>query len=291
MESIGWGLPSLQSLDVTYCRKLTDKGFLAVSVGCRNLKTLRLAGCKLVSNVLLQALSTNCHNLEELSLQGCSNITDSGLTDLVKGCKRISFLDMNKCSNVGDVGISNLSEACAYSLKTLKLLDCFKVGDESILSLARFCRNLETLIIGGCRDVSDESIKSLASACKKSLRNLRMDWCCNISDASLRCIFVECRNLEAIDIGCCEEVTDGCFQDLGRSEIELPLKVLKISNCPKITVAGMQLVVERCGSLEYIDVRSCPRLTEAECRVAGLMFPERCKVNFTGSLTEPEVLI
>ncbi|XWS63277.1 hypothetical protein CRYUN_Cryun06bG0081400 [Craigia yunnanensis] len=291
LASIGNGLSSLQSLDVSYCRKLTDKGLSTVAEGCHDLKSLHLAGCRFVTDGLLLTLSRNCNNLVELCLLGCSNITDSGLADLVNGCQHISFLDINKCSNVGDIGISKVAEVCSSFLKTLKLLDCYKVGDESIFSLSKFCKNLETLIIGGCRDVSDESVKSLAAACKNSLKNLRMDWCLNISDSSLGCILTQCKNLEALDIGCCEEVTDAAFQDLRNVEIEFGLKVLKVSNCPKITVSGIGMLLNQCSSLEYLDVRSCPHVTKAGCDEAGLMFPECCKVNFTGNLSEPDVLV
>uniref|UniRef100_A0A5B7BC03 Putative F-box/LRR-repeat protein 4 n=1 Tax=Davidia involucrata TaxID=16924 RepID=A0A5B7BC03_DAVIN len=291
MVAIGCGLSSLQSLDVSYCRKLTDKGLSAVAAGCCGLRSLHLAGCRFVTDAVLQALSKNCHNLEELGLQGCTNITDSGLTVLVDGCQWVKHLDINKCSNIGDIGISSVSEACSSSLKTLKLLDCYKVGDESILSLAKFCKNLETLIIGGCRDISDESIKSLAASCNRSLKNLRMDWCLNVSDSSLNCILSQCRNLEALDMGCCEEVTDAAFQGLGNGGFELRLKVLKVSNCLKITVVGIGMLLELCNSLEYLDVRSCPHVTKAGCDEAGLHFPECCKVNFAGSLAEPDVLL
>ncbi|KAK9935771.1 hypothetical protein M0R45_022856 [Rubus argutus] len=289
--AIGSGLSSLESLDVSYCRKLTDKGLSAVAEGCSHLRALHLAGCKFITDVLLQALSKNCHSLQELGLQGCSNISDSGLSDLVNGCPQIKFLDINKCSNVGDIGVSSVSKACSSSLKTLKLLDCYKVGDESIISLAKFCKNLETLIIGGCRDISDSSIKLLAFSCQTSLKNLRMDWCLNITDSSLSCILAQCRSLEALDIGCCEEVTDAAFQGLNGAELELTLKVLKVSNCPKISVAGIGMVLEKCQSLEYLDVRSCPQITKGGCDEAGLQFPQSCKVNFTGSLGEPDVLL
>lgn len=288
IASIGSGLCSLQSLDLSYCRKLTDKGLSAVAEGCQDLRSLHLAGCRFVTDGTLQALSKNCHNLEELGLQGCTNISDSGITDLVNGCQNIKFLDLNKCSNIGDIGVSSVSKSCSSSLKTLKLLDCYKVRDVSILSLAKFCKNLETLIIGGCRDISDEPIKQLAASCKSSLKYLRMDWCLNISDSSLSCILTQCRNLEALDIGCCEEVTDAAFQGLG--EVELSLKVLKV-NCPKVTVVGIGNVLEKCTTLEYIDVRSCPHVTEASCEEAGLQFPQCCKVNFAGCLFEPDVLL
>lgn len=292
MKAIGSSLSSLQSLDVSYCRKLTDKGLSSVAQGCCDLRILHLAGCRFITDALLRALSENCKYLEELGLQGCSSITDSGLAVLVEGCKKLKYLDINKCSNIGDEGISSVSKVCSSSLKTLKLLDCYKVGDESIMSLAEFCNCLETLIIGGCRDVSDKSIMPLAEACGNTLRNLRMDWCLNVSDSSLMCILQKCKKLEVLDIGCCEEVTDAAFQCLATGEAHnLPLKILKVCNCPKITVAAIYNLLNSCSYLEYLDVRSCPQVTRAGCDEAGLQFPESCKVNFSGSLTEGDVLL
>ncbi|XP_060184887.1 F-box/LRR-repeat protein 4 [Lycium barbarum] len=291
LAAIGSSLSSLQSLDVSYCRKITDKGLSAVAEGCRDLRTLHLAGCRFVSDLLMKALSKNCHNVEELGLQGCTNITDSGVSVLVEGCPRIKHLDINKCSNIGDIGISSVSGVCSLTLKTLKLLDCYKVGDDSILSLANYCKNLETLVIGGCRNISDESMKSLAAACSNSLMKLRMDWCLNITDSSLDCIISKCRKLEVLDIGCCEEVTDAAFQQLGSENFMLGMKILKVSNCPKITVEGIKKLLKSCEYLEYLDVRSCPLITKAGCEEAGIQFPKSCKINFTGSLAEPDVLL
>ncbi|KAL3370137.1 hypothetical protein AABB24_007268 [Solanum stoloniferum] len=291
LTAIGSSLSSLQSLDVSYCRKITDKGLSAVAEGCHDLRTLHLAGCRFVSDSLMKALSKNCHYVEDLGLQGCTNITNSGLSVLVEGCRRIKYLDINKCSNIGDIGISSVSEACSLTLRTLKLLDCYKVGDDSILSLANYCKNLETLVIGGCRNISDEPMKALAASCSNSLRKLRMDWCLNITDSSLDCIISKCRELEVLDIGCCEELTDAAFQQLGSENFMLGMKILKVSNCPKITVEGIKKLMKSCEYLEYLDVRSCPLITKAGCEEAGIQFPESCKINFTGSLAEPDMLL
>ncbi|KAL3824288.1 hypothetical protein ACJIZ3_020317 [Penstemon smallii] len=290
ITEIGTKLRSLQSLDVSYCRKLTDKGLSAVAMGCHNLTSLHLAGCRFVTDALLSALSMSCNKLEDLGFEGCTSLTDSGLTVLVEGCKSLKHLDFNKCSNIGDLGISSISKACSSSLLTLKLLDCCKVGDDSILSLATHCKNLETLVIGGCRNISDEPIKSLAAACSSSLKNMRMDWCLNVSDISLDCIFLLCKKLEVLDVGCCEEITDVAFQGLGNEDSKLNLKILRISNCPKITVDGIIKLLKSCEALEYLDVRSCPHITKVRCHDSGLQFPQGCKVNFAGSLAEPDVL-
>uniref|UniRef100_A0A7N1A5N3 F-box/LRR-repeat protein 15-like leucin rich repeat domain-containing protein n=1 Tax=Kalanchoe fedtschenkoi TaxID=63787 RepID=A0A7N1A5N3_KALFE len=293
LVAVGKGLPNLQSLDASYCPKLTDKGISAAAEGCKDLQKLHLSGCRLITDRLLLVLSNSCHNLEELGLQGCKNITDAGLTTLVDGCRRMKLLDVNKCHKVGDNGIINVAKACSSSLKSLKLLDCNKVGDQSIFTLARYCNNLETLIIGGCRSISDKSIESLAAACKDSLKILRMDWCLNITDASLTWILTECTYLEALGIGCCEKVTDAAFQGLSNHRSELAIKYLKLSNCSKITVYGLGILLTLCNkSLHYLDVRSCPYITKAGCEQAGLQFPSSCKVNFDGSLVmEPEVLL
>ncbi|KAL6523911.1 hypothetical protein OROMI_031006 [Orobanche minor] len=276
--------------DVSYCRKLTDKGLSSVAKGCHDLRALHVVGCRSVTDVLLTSVSTNCNNLEELGLQGCTNITDSGLTVLVEGCKRLKHIDLNKCNNIGDIGISNISKACSSSLLTLKLLDCYKIGDKSIFSLSEHCKNLEELVIGGCRELSDESIKSVASAFYDSLKNLRMDWCLNVSDISLDYVFSLCKKLEVLDVGCCEEITDAAFQGLGNEDSKLNLKILRISNCPKITVDGIEKILKSCEDLEYLDVRSCTHVTEVRCNEAGLQFPRGCKVNFAGSLADPDVL-
>ncbi|KAH9618706.1 hypothetical protein KSS87_006403 [Heliosperma pusillum] len=292
LVAIGNNLHTLQALDVSYCRKLTDNGFSAIAQGCPDLRSLQLTGCKFVTDAALSSLSHNCHYMEELVLQGCTNITDSGLTLLVSGCKQLYYLDVNKCTHVGDVGISSVAQACSVSLKTLKLLDCYKVGDAGISALASFCKALETLIIGGCRNVSDKSLKPLALSCNSSLKNLRMDWCLSITDNSVICILSACKNLEALDIGCCEEVSDASFGHLGKGENYAgSLKVLKICNCPKITTSGIAMLLDSCKLLEYIDVRSCPHITKTGLDLAGIEFPKTCKVNFNGSLAEPQVLL
>lgn len=56
----------------------------------------------------------------------------------------IRFLDLYKCYNISDVGNSSICRACLSSLKT------FEIGDGTILSLTKFCGNLETLLIGDC---------------------------------------------------------------------------------------------------------------------------------------------
>ncbi|KAL5972926.1 hypothetical protein ACLOJK_039732 [Asimina triloba] len=185
MVALGSGPPSLQVLDVSNCRKLTDKGLVAVAKGCCNPKSLHLAA-------------------------------------LVDGCRHTKFLDVNKCSKIEDIGVSSIVSCCSSSLRTLKLLDCYDVGDESILSLADSCKNLKTLIVGGCRNFSDESMKVLAIARSDTLRHLRLDWCSNISHASVSCILSGiglllkfCKSLQNLDVSSCPNITKTVCEQVG----------------------------------------------------------------------------
>ncbi|AES77429.1 putative leucine-rich repeat domain, L domain-containing protein [Medicago truncatula] len=76
-----------------------------------------------------------------------------------------------------------------------------------------------------------------------------------------------CLNLEALDIGCCEEVTDTAFHHISNEEPCLSLKILKVSNCPKITVVGIGILVGKCSYLEYLDVRSCPHISPGDVSI------------------------
>lgn len=291
MIALGNGLPSLQVLDVSGCRKLTDTGLIVIAQSCSNLRGLHLCGCKLVTDELLLALSRNCPRLEELGLSGCHNVTDSGLSTLVNGCRRLRFLDLSKCSMIGDEGVSQIARSSSSSLRTLKLMDCLNVSEQSIYALANSCESLETLVLGGCRNVSEESVKAIVAASSSSIKNLRVDWCLDVGDSAVRCILSRCRSLAALDISCCDKVTDAAFLGLGAVEFESGLKVFKASSCPRITVAGLGMLLEFCKFLEYIDLSACPHVTKASCDQAGLNFPAGCKMNFSGSWPGPDAFV
>ncbi|KAG4998706.1 hypothetical protein JHK84_029749 [Glycine max] len=118
-------------------------------------------------------------------------------------------------------------------------MDCYEIGDGTILSLAKFCGNLETLNIVGSEDVSADAMKTLATACGSSLKILSMDGCPNVSDYLVSCILCQCRNLEALGVRCCEELTDVAFQLKSNVEPGLSLQMLDISYCEKISVGYM----------------------------------------------------
>ncbi|GJY26533.1 hypothetical protein Tco_0401259 [Tanacetum coccineum] len=52
----------------------------------------------------------------------------------------VEMMMVRRCTNVGDIGISTIAEALSTSLRTLKLLDGYKLGDKSISAVANLCK-------------------------------------------------------------------------------------------------------------------------------------------------------
>jgi F-box/leucine-rich repeat protein 2/20 len=62
----------------------------------------------------------------------------------------------------------------------------------------------------------------------------------------------------AIDVGCCHQTSDDAFSNKKGTRIQSELRVLKISSCVRLIVAGVSRVIEYFKALEYLDVLSCP---------------------------------
>lgn len=289
LVAIGNSLPSLESLDVSHCRRLTDKGFKAVVSGCRNLKRLHLPGCRLVTDSLLRTLS-NCSKLEELGLASCPKITDSGLCHLSEGPRHIKAIDLSKCTNVSDLGIGKIISSSGESLLSINLLDCFKVTDVTVFAVAKSCPNLEVLVIGGCCDITDESLNAIVYSCGKNLRSLRLDRCEKLTDLSLKSVISNCENLEVLDIGSCDKVTDVTFRTLTENEFDSKLRVLKATRVG-FTLMGVHIISEFCKDMEYVDLRSCPNVSRFLYDIADIRFPSGCSVNFGNSLSMQEMMV
>ena len=76
------GLTTLKSLDLSFCRKITDAGLVHLK-GLTTLKVLSLGGCDKITDAGL-AHPKGLTKLEYLSLNGCDKITDAAVSKLKK---------------------------------------------------------------------------------------------------------------------------------------------------------------------------------------------------------------
>ncbi|KAK1385371.1 Glucose regulated repressor protein [Heracleum sosnowskyi] len=237
------------------------------------------------SDLSVIASSFGC--LRNLELRNLKGITDIGLAKIGSFLAHLQFLDVSYCRKITDKGLSAVAEGCP-NLKSLHAGGCRYVTDALLKALSIHCHNLEELGLHGCTSITDSGLAFLVEGCQKIKY---LDFRTYLISQLMNCILAQCRSLEVLDIGCCDEVTDAAFHGLGSEGSELILKILKVSNCSKITVVGLGMLLGSCKTLESLDVRSCPHIQKSGCDEAGLQFPTCCKVNFSGSLAEPAVLI
>eukprot|EP00455_Lapot_gusevi_P004074 TRINITY_DN11676_c0_g1_i3.p1 TRINITY_DN11676_c0_g1~~TRINITY_DN11676_c0_g1_i3.p1 ORF type:complete len:563 (-),score=53.97 TRINITY_DN11676_c0_g1_i3:29-1717(-) len=164
-----------------------------------NLRSLNLYYCRNLSDVSLKAIGSFCPNLTKLNVTNFNKATHIGLEALVQGCPRLVQLVLSQCRSISAEGFKHLARLT--HLERVALILC-QVTDEVIQAISTGCPSLAYLDLSWCRSVTDESLKALASGvCALSLREINFSYC-QISDAGLLHLSRGCPNLSAIDAIC-----------------------------------------------------------------------------------------
>ncbi|KAG0349787.1 Dynein regulatory complex subunit 6, partial [Gamsiella multidivaricata] len=93
----------LKTIDLSYCRQLTDLGLLSVAKFCRrNLRVLHLTGNLKMTNASLLAVAKHCPQIQKLFLAECSQITDAALEWIARSSSSASLkeLELHRCDKV-----------------------------------------------------------------------------------------------------------------------------------------------------------------------------------------------
>lgn len=97
---------------------ITDIGFSSIAQGCCHLETINISYCKDITDKSLLSLS-KCSLLQTLESRGCPYITSQGLAAIAVRCKRLTKLDLKKCPYINDSGLLTLAHF-SQSLRQVK---------------------------------------------------------------------------------------------------------------------------------------------------------------------------
>jgi F-box and leucine-rich repeat protein GRR1 len=127
-------------------------------------------------------------------------------------------------------------------LDTLNLEDVFLLGDESFW----FSREYDG------RPAAEENML-------KSLKNINLKDCVNLTTQGIRGLAERCRRVEEINLRGCDKVSDATLIVLSTPyEEKYPMcdsfKVLTLSYCPNVTASGIVTFLAYCGVLEELNV-------------------------------------
>lgn len=123
---ISWlasGCPSIQELDITKCKKVTDISLRAIGASLFKLTKIKLQYCENISNVGLRHLTQSCTELKELDLRMVAHISDGtkygefgaeGIPAVAQRCKNLQIVNLSGCYRVQEV--SNRMEILHFKL-------------------------------------------------------------------------------------------------------------------------------------------------------------------------------
>ncbi|XP_023244887.1 F-box/LRR-repeat protein 20, partial [Copidosoma floridanum] len=209
------------------------------------LRVLSLRGCQSIGNLSMKTLAQSCPNIEELNLSQCKKISDATCAALSEQCPKLQRLNLDSCPEITDASLKSLSNGCTL-LTHINLSWCELLTDKGVEALARGCPELRSFLSKGCRQLTDRAVKCLARFCPK-LETINLH---------------ECRSLSH-----CELITDEGIRQLALSPCAAEhLAVLELDNCPLITDASLDHLLQACHNLERIELYDCQLITRAGIR-------------------------
>ncbi|KAG0090664.1 hypothetical protein BGZ92_002436 [Podila epicladia] len=216
------GCPQLSKLNLSYCKNLTDKSFVHLS----------MYGSK---------------QLESLNLQRCTTISPEAFMSLDTNSKRISAAAQNGVApSPHEVEDPELINPCFPNLKELYLSDCTFLSDDAIVSLAPHVPRLEDISLSFCCALTDISIEAISDHCHY-LRKMDLSFCGSaVSDASLY------RLAQGPEDD--QENEEGVGQCIVRETL---LQELEIRGCVRVTELGVREILNGCKHLRKLNISCC----------------------------------
>lgn len=283
--------PHMTSLNVSYCKQVTDAALWAVSRHCAQLRSLHATACQ-ITRVGLRALTLGCRDITLLELSQCVDVGDSALSAIAAGCPSLKALHLSGCQDITDDGLAVLGRGCRH-LSVLNVSACRRVGefgDRALLALGRYCPELTHLDMFGCAHVQDAGVVAVARGCTK-LSSLKLSGCRELTGLALEALSKQCIWLKDLSIAGCKRVKDvdlcrlvGVVQSgsgsdrtsraTGQSSEHehgtVPgccrLTRLDVSGCDDVRAHSLAMIADRCKQLHELSLRGCAAVTDDACR-------------------------
>ncbi|XP_062402623.1 uncharacterized protein fbxl9 isoform X1 [Sardina pilchardus] len=228
---------SLRVLDLTSCVYLTDLSVRSIATYMPGLLVLRLGWCKEITDWGLLGMvepTKECEPSTETEDKGPSFTRTFGnmgffrppslpfqekprlVTDEDLGAFReqmgasllairgIQELDLSACSKITDSSITQVVRFPDLQRLSLSMLP--EISDESLVSVASYCRSLTSLALNHCPQISDQGIARAAPLLPR-LQHLQLACCDAVTDRSLSVLAKHCKRLQTLDISMCKDIT------------------------------------------------------------------------------------
>jgi len=152
-----------------------------------------------------------CKALRKLDLNAGkgfrTNISSGAIKSVAVSCKYLEVVFLRRCELMDDLAVSYLAENCRNLLQ-LNLEGCPNITDKGVRCIAENSTKLESLNLSRTQ-VSDKGLEFLSNGiCAKSLFELHVSSCNNITDDGIELLVNLCPNLKILIFHGCPLTTD-----------------------------------------------------------------------------------
>ncbi|MFC1659410.1 hypothetical protein ACFL0U_02490 [Pseudomonadota bacterium] len=117
---------------------IDSEAITTLAKNCPSLTSVNLEGCYRITDGGIIALAKNCPGLTSVDLRCCNRITDDGIIALAKNCPGLTRVDLYGCDQITDAGIIALATNCP-DLTSVNFGGCYRITDDGIIALATNC--------------------------------------------------------------------------------------------------------------------------------------------------------
>ncbi|GJZ65624.1 leucine-rich repeat domain, L domain-like protein, partial [Tanacetum coccineum] len=209
----------LQSLNLSFCPRLTDNGLSYVASGCpllsvclnQNCRQLTKLGISRCDKILGEGFQGVSPTLACLEAKNCS-FDSEGVSAILSGgglkylnCG-IEYLNLPSFKDPRECDLAAIGFGFGSHIKILALKNCNFVEDATITKIAEGCPLLQEWNLSGCDKITDLGWQSIGSNCQ-NLEILHADRCKNLSKRGFQFFVVGCARLSVIYMTSCRQIS------------------------------------------------------------------------------------
>jgi hypothetical protein len=264
-----------RSLDVSYCRSLSDDSIEVVAKKLTHITYLNLRGLNRITDISAKAVTHNLWSLTDLDFEDLFLITDDCFFfDHENDGRRaadqqmltkIIHVNLSECNGLTDRCIGGISTRCSklrsFHATGLSLLTStgFELFIREPTALAPRGEFLHVLNLSYVPTLSDESLGLIAGSCPV-LETVNVGGCVLLSDKGIHALVSTCGHVKKLGLSHVKRVTDASICTCADF---LWLEDLDISGCSKITDDGIEVLCLEFAGLVRLDLSSCSKITNA----------------------------
>ena len=268
MKILATHCPRVETLNISWCHNIDQRGLKRVIEGCPNLRDLRAGEVRGWGDIDLMVELFRRNTLERLDLINCDSLSDESLAAFVQGVdeeidilterplvppRKLKLLNLTRCRSITDVGVKTLAHNVPL-LEGLNLAKCGGLTDDTLTTLLPTLPVLTHLDLEELDTLTNDVLRTLAeSPCAQHLQYLCISYCENLGDAGMLPVLKVCNRLISL------EMDNTRASDLVLTEAAASMRqrnrscrALTGSERPEI---GLQIVAYDCANITWTGVR------------------------------------